>query len=69
MVDPRFQEVTDVKDVAKHLKAEIEDFFLSYKRLEPRKWAKVKGWKDARTAGKMILLAVRLYKEKFDERI
>jgi len=69
VVDPRFQEVTDVKDVAKHLKAEIEDFFLSYKRLEPRKWVKVKGWKDARTAGKMILLAIRLYKEKFDERI
>lgn len=64
--DPRFQEVTDIKDVAKHLKAEIEDFFLSYKRLEPKKWVKVKGWKDARTAEKMILLAIQLYKEKLD---
>jgi len=31
--DPRFEEVKDVTNVARHLKAEIADFFLNYKKL------------------------------------
>ncbi len=65
--DPRFQDVKDIKDVAKHLKAEIADFFLSYKKLEPKKWVKVKGWKDAKAAEDIILSAIQLYKEKFEK--
>lgn len=63
--DPRFQEVTDVTDIAKHLKAEIADFFLNYKKLEPKKWVRVKGWRDAKAAENMVSLATQLYKEKF----
>jgi inorganic pyrophosphatase len=63
--DPRFQDVKDIKDVAKHLKAEIVDFFLSYKKLEPKKWVKIKGWKDAKAAEDIILAAIQLYKGKF----
>lgn len=63
--DPRFQDVTDIADVASHLKAEIEDFFLNYKRLEPKKWVKVKDWKDANDACNMILSGIQLYEEKF----
>ncbi len=63
--DPRFQEVADVADIAKHLKAEIADFFLSYKKLEPKKWVKVKEWKNARTAESIILSAIRLYEDRF----
>lgn len=65
--DPRFQEVTDVKDIAKHLKAEIADFFLNYKKLEPRKWVKVKEWKSAKIAEEIILSAIQLYKQKFEK--
>ena len=65
--DPRFQEVTDIRDVAEHLKAEIADFFLNYKKLEPKKWVKVKGWKDANAAENIILSAIQLYKEKFEK--
>lgn len=63
--DPRFEEVTDVKDIAKHLKAEIADFFLTYKRLEPKKWVKVKEWKEAKTAENMIVSAIESYNRKF----
>ncbi len=63
--DPRFQEVADVADIAKHLKAEIADFFLSYKKLEPKKWVKVKEWKNARTAESIILSAIQLYEDRF----
>lgn len=65
--DPRFQEVKNVTDIAKHLKAEIADFFLSYKKLEPRKWVKVKEWKDAKAAENIILSAIQLYKDKFEK--
>ena len=49
------------------MKAEIADFFLNYKKLEPRKWVRVKGWKDAKTAENIILSAIELYKEKFEK--
>lgn len=64
--DPRFQEVKDVTSIAKHLKAEIADFFLTYKKLEPKKWVRVKGWKDAEAAERIILSAMELYKGKFE---
>jgi inorganic pyrophosphatase len=38
---------------------------VNYKRLEPKKWVKVKEWKDAKAAEKMILEAFQLYKEEF----
>lgn len=59
--DPRFQEVSDVSDIAKHLRLEIADFFLSYKKLEPRKWVEVGGWKDAKAAESIIQAAIDLY--------
>jgi inorganic pyrophosphatase len=63
--DPRFDEIQDLNDIAKHLKTEIADFFVNYKRLEPKKWVKVKEWRDAKAAEKMILSASQLYKEEF----
>ena len=63
--DPRFGEILDIDDVAKHLKAEIADFFVNYKRLEPKNLVKIKEWGDAKAAEKLILSAFQLYKEKF----
>jgi len=63
--DPRFEEVRDVDDIAKHLKAEIADFFVSYKKLEPKKWVKVKEWQNADAAEKIIMAAFQMYKEEF----
>ncbi|MEM3429661.1 MAG: inorganic diphosphatase [Candidatus Bathyarchaeia archaeon] len=63
--DPRFEEVSEITNVARHLQVEIADFFLNYKRLEPNKWVKVKGWKDADSAERIILAAIENYYEKF----
>jgi len=63
--DPRFQEITDVANIARHLQLEIADFFLNYKKLEPNKWVKVKRWKDAKIAEEIISVAIRCYNEKF----
>jgi len=63
--DPRFREVSEVDDLAHHLKAEITDFFVSYKHLEPSKWVKVKRWRDAKAAETMIASAIRMYHDQF----
>lgn len=44
--DPRWRNVTDIHDVAPHLLNEIENFFLTYKRLEA-KVVTSEGWEDA----------------------
>ncbi len=67
--DPRFKEITECHHLAAHLKAEITDFFMHYKSLEPSKWVKVKEWKDAKVARKIINLAIKIYKEKFDQQV
>jgi inorganic pyrophosphatase len=45
--DAWFHGLHDIVDVNKHQLVEIQEFFETYKRLEPHKWAKVKGWKNA----------------------
>lgn len=62
--DPRFNGVKDLKDVHPHILREIQEFFETYKRLEPRKWVKFKAWKGAKEAKKIINYAIKLYQER-----
>ncbi len=41
--------------------SQIEHFFAHYKDLEPGKWVKVEGWKDADAAKREIVLSVERY--------
>jgi len=52
--DPRFDEVRGLNDLAKHWLREIETFFATYKELERKKAADVKGWHDADVAWRLI---------------
>jgi inorganic pyrophosphatase len=52
--DPRFDEVRGLRDLARHWLLEIETFFATYKELESRKTAVVKGWHDTDAAWKLI---------------
>ena len=61
--DARFQGYHDIADVHKHQLIEIQEFFETYKRLEPHKWAKVKGWKNAEEAKKIVEAAMVSYKK------
>lgn len=63
--DPRFKEFNDLKDVPSHLIKEIQEFFETYKRLEPKKWVRFKEWRDCEEAKKIIGYATDLYKKKF----
>ena len=63
--DPRFEEYKDIGDVPQHLLKEIQEFFETYKRLEPKKWAKFKEWRNANEAKNIVNFALDLYKKKF----
>jgi inorganic pyrophosphatase len=53
-IDPRWKEVRDIQDLGSHQRAEIKEFFETYKRLEPNKWVKVTDFKSKEEAEKII---------------
>jgi len=61
--DARFEGYHDITDVHKHRLVEIQEFFETYKRLEPHKWVKVREWKNAHDAGEVIEDAMMKYRE------
>jgi inorganic pyrophosphatase len=60
--DARFEGIHDITDVHVHQLREIQEFFETYKRLEPHKWVKVKTWENASIAKEVVEYAA----EKFD---
>jgi inorganic pyrophosphatase len=61
--DARFEGYKDISDVHKHELKEIEEFFETYKRLEPHKWSKIKGWKNAAEAMEIVENAIKRYQQ------
>ena len=61
--DRRFEGYHDISDIHKHQLVEIQEFFQTYKRLEPHKWAKVKEWQNAGEAMKTVEYALELFKK------
>ena len=63
-IDPRFSNINNLNDIDSATKKKIEHFFEHYKELEPGKWVKIKGWRDAEEAMKRIKIAIERFKEK-----
>lgn len=61
--DARFEGYQEVTDVHKHKLREIQEFFQTYKRLEPHKWVEFKEWKKAAEARKIVKNAMDRFKE------
>ncbi|MGZ4850294.1 MAG: inorganic diphosphatase [Candidatus Bathyarchaeia archaeon] len=61
--DRRFEGYHDISDVHKHQLTEIQEFFETYKRLEPHKWAKVKEWQNAKQALKTVESAMERFQQ------
>jgi len=55
--DPRWRELRDISDVPAHLLDEIENFFMTYKRLEA-KTVECFGWVDAESTRSYLLASV-----------
>lgn len=53
-IDPRFKHINSIDDLPEHQKKELQEFFETYKRLEPNKWVKVVGFKSKEEAEAII---------------
>lgn len=63
--DPRFDGFSDLSDVHTHQLREIQEFFETYKRLEPKKFVRFKAWRSAQEAKIIIRQALDLYQKTF----
>ena len=59
--DARFDGYQNITDVHPHRLREIQEFFETYKRLEPIKWAKFKKWEDLQGASALVQRAMENY--------
>ena len=59
--DARFEGIKDIKDIHKHKLREIQEFFETYKRLEPHKWVRIKEWKNAEATQQIVQYAAKQY--------
>ena len=62
--DARFEGYEDISDVHSHELKEIQEFFETYKRLEPHKWTKVEEWKTAKEAKEIVRKAIEQYRNQ-----
>jgi len=60
----RYEGVNDYTDMPEITLQQIEHFFEHYKDLEPGKWVKIGGWRDAEVARTLIVEAIERAKTK-----
>ncbi len=63
--DPRYDHVHDLEDVPEQIRDEIDEFFATYKNLEPGKEVETLGWEDREAAIAAIEHSRELYEETF----
>jgi len=63
--DPRYDEIRDLEDLSEHLREEIQEFFETYKNLEPGKETETLGWEDREAAMAAIEHSMELYEKTF----
>lgn len=61
--DARFEGYNNINDIHPHQLREIQEFFETYKRLEPHKWTRFKVWKGAAEAWNIVTYSIDKYNE------
>ena len=61
--DARFEGVQNITDIHIHQLREIQEFFETYKRLEPHKWVKIRGWQTAESEHEIVQYASEQYEK------
>ena len=57
--DPQFASWNELEDIPEALKNEINEFFKTYKNLEPGKFVEIQGWQGREEAEQMIKKAIK----------
>ena len=60
--DARFDGYNDIQDVHQHKLKEIQEFYETYKRLEPHKWVRFKEWKNMNNAKEIVDYSIKQFK-------
>jgi len=60
----RYDKVKNYSDLPEITLKQIEHFFEHYKDLEPNKWVKIVGWRDAAEAQKLVLEGIERAKKE-----
>lgn len=63
--DPRYDHLSELADIPTQLRAEIDEFFETYKNLEPGKEVTTLGWEDRTAALEAIEQSTTRYEERF----
>ena len=66
--DARYDGYHDITDIHPHLLREIQEFFETYKRLEPHKWIRFKAWKNAKETAGIVTQTIEAYKKIVEPR-
>lgn len=61
-IDPYMKDINALEDLKKIQRDKIKFFFEHYKKLEPNKWVKVKGWGNVTDAHNVLKESVENYK-------
>ena len=61
--EARYDGYQDITDVHPHMLREIQEFFDTYKRLEPHKWVKFKEWKNAKETAGIVTQTMETYRK------
>ncbi|NYT16287.1 MAG: inorganic diphosphatase [Methanomassiliicoccales archaeon] len=67
--DPRYSEIRSLDDVPSHQLSEITEFFHTYKSLEEGKKTEVLGWQGAEDAHEAIMNGIKMFNDKFGNRL
>lgn len=57
-----YEHLRDLADVPKRMQDEMRHFYEHYKDLEPGKWVKISGWRDAAAARAEIDKSIKAYR-------
>lgn len=58
-----YDTLQDLADVPQRLQDDIKHFYEHYKDLEPGKWVKIPGWRDAAAAREEVVKSIEAYKK------
>lgn len=62
VADPRWERITEIRDVAEHTRDAIRHFFEHYKDLEPGKFVTVEGFGERIEAERLVSTAMHAYR-------
>ncbi|QCI26627.1 inorganic diphosphatase [Buchnera aphidicola (Thelaxes californica)] len=63
-ISKEYENIKNIEDISNYLKQQIIFFFENYKKLDSKKWVKIIGWNDQRSAKIEIIQSYERFQKK-----